>query len=696
MSTVAVPLHRPLAFEPLRVPGERPAFRGDIEGLRGIAVLLVVLYHAGVPGFSGGYVGVDVFFALSGYLITGILASEVERTGRVDLARFYARRARRLLPASAVLLLTVTAFAYVFYSPVEQEGIARTALATAAYVSNLHFASGATDYLGAAAETNPLLHTWSLAVEEQFYLGWPLLVVVGLVGLPWIRRGRLALSHRRLAWAMAGVSVVTFALTVYLMGTTLTPWAFFASPARAWEFALGGLGAVLPRVRLTRERGPGGATGAHVLGWLGLAGVIAAGSVYTARTPFPGWTALVPVAGTVLALRAGVGQPTTALSRVLDWRPLRELGRLSYSWYLWHWPVLVFAEGLYGGGVGGHLSLPVRVGLLLFSLLLAEVSYRFVEDPVRHQRWLAARPWRGVALLGAVTAVSVALSLGWGSAVDHALRQPGQAEVAGARRDNPDLYARGCHDAFEQTVPTACVDSLGAGPTIALFGDSHAAHWAPALQSIASDRGWRLLYLTKSSCAPIDAPQWSEALGRAYDECAAWRRSALALLRDVEPDVTVVSGYHVQIQEIAEPALGPATSALFGGLASASRGVLVLRDIPLSETDGPQCLSRSLWRGRPVSACSFDYRSSEGEAVYEVQKAAAAALPNTAAVDLNDRICPDGRCEAMRNDSTVVWRDRHHITATFSRGMAAALEDEIDKVLSGPAPSANRAPSRRG
>ncbi|HLA64460.1 MAG TPA: acyltransferase, partial [Rhodothermales bacterium] len=407
---------------PDRTPSASLAWRSDIEGLRGVAVLLVVLFHAGISGFAGGYVGVDVFFALSGYLITGILVREVERTGAVDLARFYARRVRRLLPASALVLLATVAFAFAFYSPLEQGQIAWTAVATASYLSNVHFAQAATDYFAVAVETNPLLHTWSLAVEEQFYLVWPALVWFGLRGAP---------SRRRLVAVVVAVTVASFGAAVWAMQTAPT-WAFFGSPLRAWEFGVGALAAVLPSASLAVR-----ARISALLGWTGLAAVVASGVFYSVQTPFPGATALLPVVGTVAVLLAGAWSPGRGVARVLGTWPLQQFGRLSYSWYLWHWPVFVFAEGLYGKG-----SLPVRLALLLFSLLLAEASYRLVEDPIRHHRWIAATPRRGLALLATLTVLCVAVSGAWGVAVGVLRRAPEQQRLITARDlDVSDLLA---------------------------------------------------------------------------------------------------------------------------------------------------------------------------------------------------------------------------------------------------------------
>lgn len=675
----------PITLEPLRVPGERPAWRPDIEGLRGLAVLLVVLYHAGVPGFQGGYVGVDVFFALSGYLITGILASEVERTGTVDLARFYARRARRLLPAAAVLLLAVTAFAYVFYSPIEQAAIAETALATAAYGSNVHFALGATDYLAAAAETNPLLHTWSLAVEEQFYLGWPLLVALGLVGLPWLRgpwlqKTRLPLSHRRLVWAMVGVSVVTFALTVYLMGTLRTHWAFFASPARAWEFAVGGLGAVLPRLRLTGERGPHAATGAHLLGWIGLTAVVGAGVAYAATTPFPGWTALVPVVGTVVALRAGVGQPTTALSRVLTWRPLREAGRLSYSWYLWHWPVLVFAEGLYGEGVGGHLSLPVRLGLLLFSLVLAEGSYRLVEDPVRHQRWLAATPRRGLALLVALTSLGIALSLAWNAVMVDIMASAPYASLVSAERDGPqrDILGANCQTDSQAPDYYECVPESTtpqAGITVFLVGDSHAEDIYPPLLELAQERGWELRAAFKPGCPVWPLTPWNENAHRYKTECNRWRERAVERVSEMHPDLVVLRGYEWYK---GRGTWGGAAPDLYSDLAPAAGVILDLRTFPRSDGSPVICKARATWAGKPNSECDVPYPATNES--WSARVDAALDYPNVLTVDFVASLCPGGVCPAT-DASGPTYRNEDHLTSRFARTLKLPIARAIDRAL---------------
>ena len=642
-----VPAGRPPADRPAP-PAERlvprPRFRADIEGLRAVAVLLVVLYHAGVPGFGGGYVGVDVFFVLSGALITWLLVHEAGETGTVDLRRFYARRARRLLPAVAVVLVATVAAGAVVLAPLEQEGVARSALATAAYLSNVLFARRATDYLGAAAEGDPLLHTWSLSVEEQFYLAWPLFVLLALGALgraggrP-LRQAQGKLSRRRLVGWMGTVAALSFAACV-VVTQARQPWAFSLSPFRAWEFAAGALGVLLAGGGAAGRRlipgRPG--TAESVLGWVGLAALAAASVLYGAETPFPGAAALVPVLATVAVLHAGTARTETALARALAWRPLQEVGRLSYSWYLWHWPVLVYADAL-----GWADALPARLALLAVSLGLAEASYRLVEDPVRHHPALACRAGRSLALAAALTAGGVALSLGWERAAQTWAASPGQARFSEARADVPALYASGCVADVYDTAPPDCVfGEADADTTVVLFGDSHAAQWFPALARLAAERGWRLVPLVKTSCPAVDVETVNPRLGRVYGECPAWRRAAYAEMARLRPALVVASSSSVYFlpsypdrTPVAawDAAWGAGAGRAFRRLADVADRVVYLEDSPRPGFDVPACLARGAWRpGPPRSACSFPGADPERRWAAEVEREAAAPLPTVAYV----------------------------------------------------------------
>src|SRR5215217_6727615 len=370
----------------------RSRFRADVEGLRAVGVVAVVAYHAELGPVRGGFVGVDVFYVLSGFLITGLLWEELDGTGRLRFGAFYARRARRLLPAAVLVLLVTLVASSLWLSLLQVPVVARDAAAAALYVANYRFALQRTDYL-ADASPSPLQHYWSLGVEEQFYLLWPVLLLVVFVAGRRLRTPSSAGAVAVLALAGAGSLALSLRLTA-----VSEPWAFFSLPTRAWELAAGGLVALSAS---TLRRLPGVA--AATLGWLGLEAIAWSITRFSAATPFPGAAALFPVGGTA----AGFAAPRLGPGRVLGWRPLQAAGKLSYSWYLWHWPLLILAPV-----VAGHaLRLGQRLGLAAASGLLALATVKLVEDPVRFSPRLRARPSRSLALGAGLTAVTTAVAM---------------------------------------------------------------------------------------------------------------------------------------------------------------------------------------------------------------------------------------------------------------------------------------------
>lgn len=436
----AAPQHR-------RKGGRRPGFRPDIEGLRAVAILAVVAYHAHVGFLSGGYIGVDVFYVISGYLITDLLWREVTATGGVSLRGFYARRARRLLPA-AMVVLVVTVFASLLLMPPLLLGtVWKDALACALYVGNYRFALQRTDYLAVSTSASPLLNYWSLGVEEQFYLVWPLLLLAAAA--LW-RRARRKAGRRGSQLgvggsetpprvvpfvALAALCAGSFALSLWLTRVD-EPWAFFSLPTRAWELGAGGLLALAaPELRRALGRVPAFAA---ALGWGGLVAIVVGCVAFGADTAFPGTAALVPVLGAggviVSGLAAGARGPVALLGTVL----MRAVGRISYSWYLWHYPVLVLAPYAIGGIVPewGYVALAAGSGLL------AALTYRLVERPVRFAPRLTRSParslWAGLVLSSAGVLASGAVALASPVVSGH-----GRAPVAAIAPEASGLRASG-------------------------------------------------------------------------------------------------------------------------------------------------------------------------------------------------------------------------------------------------------------
>lgn len=643
----------------------RPHYRPDIEGLRAIAILLALGYHADVPGFSGGYVGVDIFFVLSGYLITWLLVYEAEETGAISLGKFYARRTRRLLPAMVVMLIATVIVGAVIYAPFEQRGLASTAIATATYWSNIHFANLATDYLSPASETNPFLHTWSLSVEEQFYLLWPLFVMLLLGVAHW--QGR-KVNHRRLWWGAILLTGLSFALSAYLTSTR-QPWAFFLLPARAWEFAAGALAVLLPK--FLKIDLPGGMI--SVLGWVGFGGLVAANLFFDRSTPFPGIAALLPVLATVLLLWAGAGPAETGITKLLSLRPMQEIGRLSYSWYLWHWPVLVFATAN-----NTRLPLWVRLGLLGVSLLLAAASYRFVESPIRYHRVLVRRSGYSLAMAACITILGLGLTYGWWQLSVNWAKLPQQARFTQVIDELPEIYNTGCHaDFFETDLK---VENCTAGPadasrSLVLFGDSHAAQWYPALEQMANEQSWRLISLTKSACPAVDLLKFHPRMGRDYVECSVWRQAALQLMKELKPDLVVVSSSASQIQPSEWQ---PGMERILDVLSEISRSVVLLRDTPYPGFDVPRCLARHHWGAAitPVPACEITIANKASLELYNLQLQTAAHYPNVFVVDMEPYICPEMPCQLER-DELILYRDSHHLSVPFVKSLTETLAVQL-------------------
>lgn len=379
----------------------RPAFRGDLEGMRAIAVLAVVLYHAGLPWLGGGFIGVDIFFTLSGFLITGVLLQRKKPDGAADLRQFYARRIRRLLPMAVLVLVLTTIVSAIVLPPLQARSVLTDARWTALYAFNLRLAGQGTDYLTATADPSPLQHYWSLGVEEQFYLLWPALLALVL----WLARHGSsspgdAGARRLVRWTLGAVAAGSFLLS---LGWTYSapPWAFFSLPTRAWQLAVGGLLALGPPALLRSRRV------AVPLGWAGLVLIVAACHLVSAARTYPGTAALAPVLGCAAVIAAGQSGGRAGVDRLLAISPLRAVGRISYSWYLWHWPLFILAPAI----LGRPLTTTDRVLLVVLGAALATVSLVAVENPLRFSTRLRA-PRMAFALAAVMTVAALVVTVG--------------------------------------------------------------------------------------------------------------------------------------------------------------------------------------------------------------------------------------------------------------------------------------------
>lgn len=649
----------------------RLGYRGDIEGLRAVAVLLVIGGHAGVPWLSGGFVGVDVFFVLSGFLITGLLLRELADTARIDFMGFYLRRLRRLMPALILMVVLASLGAMLLLGPGEQLQQANTAAMAALWMSNVSFALTQADYFAPGAENNLFLHTWSLGVEEQFYLIWPALLL-------W------SLGHRRTGLRVARLKGIMLAIFALSLGASifLTPrypqWAFYMMPVRAWEFAAGALiwlhfGS--ERAGESIERKASSLSIVHWLGWLGLGMIAGAAVGYGMQTSYPGWRAVVPVLGATFVIAAGRAGSMRGVSRVLSLPWLQAIGRVSYAWYLWHWPVLVL-----GHAVTGSHAPWVRAIEVLVSLGLAVASYRLVETPVRHQRiWLTRRR---VALFGAlgVTVVVCSLSMYWFStAVVHS-DSPAMRRYTQARFDGPSIYKQGCDDWYHSDRVRLCkFGPDDAAHTVVLMGDSIAGQWFPALSQVASKPGWRLIVVTKSACPMVDEPIFYARIGREYTECERWRHQAIEQLASMRPDIVVLSTGVVAGQSYSQVQWTDGMTRTLEALGDRVGKIYLLRSTPHVDFNGPDCLAshsdRPKWLGTPPD-CEGVANEVHEQQVYQWLQQAATRFPNAQAIDMNDLVCPGQRCSAEQNGQ-VVFRDEQHLTAGFAASLGPAMSARL-------------------
>ena len=705
-------------------------FRPDIEGLRAFTLLAILLFHAEVPGADGGFVGPDVFFIISGFVITGQLWREVSTTGTLRLRPFYGARARRLLPVSALVgVVTVIASAFLL-PPLQARTAIEDGIASALYVSNYWFIQQNVDYFGGHQPPSPFQHYWTLGVEEQFYLLWPVMII----GTAWlarrVRRRRTSAppskpSKRPYLVVFALVAVASFALslvTTYLV----PPAAYFSLPTRAWDLAVGGL------VALTADRWrrlP--ALSAKIIGWAGMALLLLACNQFTPATPYPGTAALVPMLGTALVLGAGCSTPSQGCGRILAWSPMRAMGRLSYSWYLWHWPILVLTPAL----LGHSLGLAGRLTAVLVSGGLAVLTLRFVENPLRYAPPLRRSPLASLAVGGVATAVAACVGVamtGWvpipigrgapasaltvttapaptGSSIetyDGAVQQaftqvqaavaasaelkavPSNLEppLADVSSEQGAMLANGCmRDAKESGQPECATGDAASSTTVALVGDSHAAMWNAAFQQIATQRHWRLEMMAKAGCPLIDVPiaKHLNGLIERSVHCEQWRAQILARLRAEHPRLVVVSMSRENSVGSWQPGVAPydpawidSVTRLVQQLRDTGAKVLVLGPIPDPETSVPVCLSGHL---DDASACSPPRSTAVNQTGIAAESAATKASGGQYA-DLTELFCTANRCPVIVGN-ILVYFDWNHMTVQYSRLLAPAVGTLADRAL---------------
>ena len=560
-------------------PDPEDGFRTDIEGLRGISVLLVVLFHLEISVFSGGFVGVDVFFVISGYLLTSLFFKEIERNKFVNIFAFFSRRVRRLLPASIFTVFGTVLIGWLILSPFALEELIKDAFTASTYSMNFRLVHQATDYLGSQSSPSIFQHYWSLAVEEQFYLIWPF-IFAGLA--------KLRISREQIGILMVTLIAISFGFSI-IQTEQNEIWAFFMLPTRAWEMALGALIACYKdQILLLNEKL------IDVLGFIGLASILIPCVLYDDFTLYPSWRAAFPVIGTALIISCA----GSTVSKILSFKLLTSIGKYSYGWYLWHWPLIHLAKRYYSQ----QNDLFVSSIASIIAFIVAVISYNVIEKPIRELKIFSTRPKKGAALGVLLTGLSVLVLLiafhtrpistiqlsssqneisvsevssndSSGETSDssntpedltnseqvpdtmnvylpeHQERLADGAQLkilpdyVGLGGPNPEVYGddQGCHVGVSGLTSPLCeYGDIDAERTMVLFGDSHAASWFPLFDQLSQEKGWRLLSRTKNSCFVEDLRFPLFGTDLEYTECFDWKNWVINELQENPVDLVIV------------------------------------------------------------------------------------------------------------------------------------------------------------
>jgi len=672
-----------------------PPFRSDIEGMRAIAVLMVLLYHAGAATLSGGFAGVDVFFVISGFLITSLLLREVQRSGTLSIPRFYARRAKRLLPAATLVLVVTAALGYVILPLAERAALGREVAASTLYVINWELARQSVDYLAEDAAASAVQHYWSLSVEEQFYVLWPL-VMLGVIALT---RKRVARRSALMALAILGITLASLLWSIQHTATS-PETAYFVTTTRVWELGCGSLLAfAAPYLGHLRQ------SVAEALSGIGITMVAGSAFWLNTITPWPGSAALIPVLGTTAVLAAGCRHRGTAVGRALGVAPMRFLGSISYSLYLWHWPLLVFLTQ-----IRTEPTVLERAAVVLGAVALAWLTKIAVEDPIRFSPAMgrgASRPLVAGFLamaISAVTGLAVVITTpvvstnmpSFAQGARALMLDPDGADVrlvddpesaiseGGEVFPDPELatenvpagiYDEGCQIASSKTEVFTCnYGDLDSPVVWAVVGDSKMAQWTSALDEIGLQEGVRVRTYLKSACAWTDATTVTS--GSPYTQCRTWGQRVLKELTGPNrPDLVITTALRAQASD--DSGTSQSAKALVAGyksywskLVAAGVPVVALSDNPHPGSEIYTCVAENR---QNFGACDFPIEEGSGTPAL---RQAAEMTVGAEFVDLSPWLCIENHCPPVIG-KVLLYRQGSHLTAAYAETLSPVLNAEI-------------------
>jgi peptidoglycan/LPS O-acetylase OafA/YrhL len=608
----------------------------QIQGLRALAAILVTLFHA--KWVSGGFIGVDIFYVISGFLITGLLLREIDRSGTINFKEFYSRRFKRLLPTSFFVLAITAVVSWMLIPATMRTSLGRDVIAASLYVSNYLFAWWQADYQNLDATPSPVIHYWSLAVEEQFYLVWPLLILLFFTLSKYLKN-RMVLTY-----LVATITLASFIFSIYQ--TENSPiWAFYSLPTRAWELGLGALLVLIPPLK-TRK----------FIGLIGFVLLIISAFLFNESTPFPGLNAALPVIGTVLLIATINSWPPflndVANSRISQW-----LGEISYPLYLWHWPLLVLPSTYFAR----PLEVYERLLAIAATILLADLTHRFIEEPYRNKKILPILVYKKAAYVTGISVFMGAVIMFTNSDKIDISGIKGAVSLAQIKA-RPQIYDDGCHANYAQTKSGKCeYGKLDSDKTMVLYGDSHAAQWFPALIEIANRSGYKLISLTKSACPSVETVRRDQG-GFKMSRCVQWRENTIKRIQGIKPDVLIMSSF----QYFALPPQfndrtqwwNEGQRKLLNQVKNSSPHLIYITDTPHPTRDIPACLSNY-----SITECNTSERSKN------------LSIPGFKVIDPNPWLCSNV-CPAVK-DGVVAYRDASHISVDISLALIPRLTQAL-------------------
>lgn len=658
-----------------KVPDRK--FRPEIEGVRAVAAILIAIYHIWLGNVSGG---VDVFFVVSGFLITASLLGMYERSGGIDVTGYLLKLGKRLFPMAFTVLLFILVTSFLFLPQSQWTDTIREIVAALFYVENWMLAFNSVDYLAQNNAASPVQHFWAMSTQFQFYVIWTAILIIAI----FIAKKMNIRPRKSLFVILITLFIVSFGYSVYIT-TVNQPWAYFDTFARVWEFATGGiLFLIIGNIALNKFT-------SFIFGWAGFIGLVSCGLILQVSTVFPGYAALWPVMSAVLILIAGNNGGKYSIYRLLSSEPLVKFGGISYGFYLWHWPLLILYYNITGNA---SVSITSGLTIILAAIVFSYVTTNIVEKPIRNRK-ATSKPKTALVLLGIASPVIIlsgvwtyhinTLQVGVDSTeLSDGGDYPGAMVFASDISENPEVdyvpqavhvkddlprsYADGCHQHVEKSDVIMCEYGETENPdrTIALVGGSHSTHWLPALEIYAYKSNTKIMNYTKSVCR-FSSEAYLMTTPAAQETCEEWIGNVTKALVEEQPDLVFTTADATEWEGIPE-----GYAQKWKELEENDIDVFAIKDNPRVEYDVPSCIEEY---GVDNEGCHLE--NDLPDLTEEIDQL---NLSNIYYADLTDKFCEGDVCKPVIGN-VLVYRDNHHITKTYSETLAPFVGEEIDDAL---------------